>query len=218
MCGRYVLTADSDGLQARFGFRTQSDEPYISYNIAPNRLVPVIYSDPTGRSMKNCRWGLPNRDGGKPLINAKSETLTIKPTFSQAFRASRCIVPANGFYEWSRERGKACPHFVSTADGETFAMAGLMVRQRHAAGPHSISVVIITTDSSENLRGIHHRMPAILTANTIDMWLEAGADRGAELAKLLKPTPAELIQFHRVSNRVNNAGNDGPELIQRTGN
>ena len=218
MCGRYVLTADSDGLQARFGFRTQSDEPYISYNIAPNRLVPVIYSDPTGRSVKNCRWGLPNRDGGRPLINARSETLTVKPTFSQAFRTSRCIVPANGFYEWAKKQGNACPHFITVSDGETFAMAGLLIRQRQPAGPQRTSVVIITTESSENLRRIHHRMPAILPDNTVDTWLEAGGNRGPELTKLLKPMPPELVQFHRVSSRVNNAGNDGPELIKRTGN
>lgn len=218
MCGRYVLKTDGEELQARFGFRSQSDEPYVSYNIAPGRLIPSIFNKIGGeRALGAVRWGLEMGQGNRPLINARAETVETKQSFSQAFRHSRCIVPADAFYEWSRHAGQALPHLIEVDDGKTFGMAALMVATGRGDQTTDLRVVIITTESSPALRAIHHRMPAVLAPNTYDMWLGTPPARCSELRRILAPLPDGLLSHRRVSTRVNNAGNDSPELMEEIG-
>lgn len=213
MCGRYVLKTDAERLQARFGLRTLSDEPYVSYNMAPGRMIPSIVAA-TGEepTLHNVRWGLEMKQGQRPLINARSETAANKPTFSRAFRERRCIVPADGFYEWSRQGGKAVPHLIQVNEGETFGMAGLLLLAANGGDMSAMRVVIITTDSAPSIRPIHHRMPAILAPNTYQLWLSGQGARTTQLQELLKPLPDGLLSHHRVSTRVNSSGNDVPAL------
>lgn len=171
------------------------------------------------------RWGLiPNwaKDGAMAakMINARAETVAEKPAFREAFRARRCLVPADGFYEWRPEEGKKQPFRIGLKGGAAFAFAGLweswQARQDgsgYKAGDLVESVTIITTDANRKLRPIHHRMPVILDAGDYGAWLDPANDRDV-LQSLLKPFPEGPMAFYRVGLTVNNVRNDDPGCIQ----
>ena len=220
MCGRYTLSnPDPAKLRARFEISESidvDDEP--RYNIAPtDPVLAVRRRDDGGRDLGRLRWGLvPGQwamRSGPPLINARTETLASQPAFAESFRERRCLIPADGFYEWlSDERGKR-PVWVSRPDGELFAFAGVWaeLRQRGSDGVlHSCAIV--TCAPNDLLRPVHDRMPVILDPGAEAAWI-ASDDDPEELLGLLVPAPDESLVLREVSDAVNDVRQDGEHLI-----
>jgi putative SOS response-associated peptidase YedK len=222
MCGRYTLTdPDPRRLRARFGLdesATVDEEP--RYNIAPtDPVLAVRRRDDGGRDLGRLRWGLvpgrwAERRSGPPLINARAETLERQPAFTEAFRERRCLIPADGFYEWlDDERGKT-PIWLSRPDGELVAFAGIWAALPARAGPGELhSCAIVTCDPNELIRPIHDRMPVVLDPDTEAAWLDPDAS-AEDLRGLLVPAPEDLLVAREVGDWVNSVRDDGPHLIE----
>ena len=218
MCGRFLLTAPVEALRRLFGV---SDSPNLMarYNIAPTQTTGVVRLKPAGggRELAALRWGLvpswaKDVAVGAGLINGRSDGVATKPSFRAAYRQRRCLVPADGFYEWAPGPAKAPkqPYLVRRADRGTFAFAGIWERWQ-GDGQTVQSFAIITTDANKILAAIHHRMPVILDPRDYAAWLDIGNERAQEL---LKPAPDGLLQAIAVSTRVNAVRNDDPGLIE----
>lgn len=188
------------------------------YNIAPTQDALVIRRHPeTGqRSADMLRWGLlpgwaKDASGGARMINARAETVADKPSFRAAFAKRRCLVPADGFYEWQTlPRGARQPWLIARADGDLFSFAGLWEGWRAPDGTIVRSFTIITTEANAGLRPIHERMPVILPPEVYTAWLDPATPADDALA-MLRPAPDDLLTAYRVSTRVNNVRNDDPE-------
>ena len=210
MCGRFVLSSDADRLADHYGLATIP--AFTSgYNVAPSAQVPVVrrYTD---RELALCHWGFIPHWVKEPVlkpINARAETLTGKPYFRDAFKRRRCLVPANGYYEWRAESGRKQPYFIRMAAADLFSFAGLWSSWQGPDRPVE-SCVIITTTAREELADIHDRMPVIIGPDDYDAWLEAGGQ------DLLRPSAGEM-EAYPVSSRVNSPRNQGEALIQPLG-
>ncbi len=227
MCGRFKLSTPEAELRQALGF---VEQPNLAprYNIAPTEEVPVLRQrrEPKGeRTLQNLRWGLiPSwaKDGkiASTLINARAETLDEKPAFAAAFRKRRCLVPADGFYEWAGEGEGKQPYLISRRDGAAFAFAGLWERWTQKAGgkesPTIDSFTIITTNANTLLRPLHPRMPVILPETHYADWLDPDAPPGI-LKNLLAPADDGLLRYYPVSKRVNSARIDEPDLADPAG-
>lgn len=216
MCGRYSLIAEIEQLALRFGFDAYGLEQPPRYNVAPTQPVLAVRGGER-RLASYMRWGLlpsGSREAptGPPLINARAETVAERPSFRSALLRRRCLVPADGFYEWQRSAGRR-PVRITLASGEPFAFAGLWDTWRDTRGDVVESCTIITTEANELLQPIHDRMPVILPEDVEPLWLDDGMQDGAALASLLVPYPSEAMTTYEVSPLVNSAANDGPELI-----
>jgi putative SOS response-associated peptidase YedK len=221
MCGRYTLTnPDPARLRARFDILESievRDEP--RYNIAPTDPVLAVRLDERGgRDLGRLRWGLvPGRwaeeKPGRPLINARAETLATQPAFAESFRERRCLIPADGFYEWLvDERGKR-PVWFSRPEGDLFAFAGVWAELPRKQGDEVLhSCAIVTGAPNEMMRPIHDRMPVILDPDAESAWLDP-AGTPQELAGLLVPPPDAALVAREVSDLVNSVREDGPALI-----
>lgn len=218
MCGRFLLTAPVDALRRLFGVADSPNFP-ARYNIAPTQDSAVIRLDAEGgRELMLMRFGLipswaKDQSIAASLINARSDGVAAKPSFRQAFKQRRCLVPADGFYEWKPgpAKGPKQPYLIARADRATFAFAGLWERwQGDGQTIHSFS--IITTDANKALAPIHHRMPVILDPKDYATWLDP---QNAAPQNLLQPAPDELMQAIPVSTRVNAVRNDDPDCIAR---
>lgn len=215
MCGRYALTASAEELAEAFGL---AHCPALAprWNVAPGQTVPVVCLGAEGeRELVRLRWGLvPGwaRDPaiGHRLINARAETLAVKPAFRAAFRHRRCLVPVSGFYEWRGPEGHKQPCYVRRADGRPFALAGLWEHWAAEGQPPLGSFTVVTTEASEQLRELHDRMPVIVAPADHGRWL--GADP-REAQALLRPWPEALL-WYPVRPRVNNPQNDGPDCVE----
>jgi len=220
LCGRYSLTTAPEALRRLFEF-TNLPNLAPRYNIAPTQQTPVVRpaSDSEGRELVMLRWGLipawaKDASFGARTINARADTVASKPSFRDAFAARRCLVPADGFYEWRTEDGRKQPFRIGMKGGAPFAFAGLWERWTPPEGGETIeSVTIITTDANDKLRPIHGRMPVILDPADYGAWLDR-APEGAEAERMLGPYPAEPMAFYRVGTRVNNVRNDDPTCIE----
>jgi putative SOS response-associated peptidase YedK len=222
MCGRYSLSSpDADLLSRRFNLRERAevdDEP--RYNIAPtDPVLAVRRAGDGGNELGRLRWGLvPGRwaekGGGRPLINARAETLERQPAFRESFAERRCLIPADGFYEWlSDERGKR-PVWFSLADGGLFAFAGIWAGLPERSGDGVLhSCAIVTTEPNGLIRPIHDRMPVVLPVEAEDAWLDSGAEVDA-LRELLVPAPDEMLVAREVGDFVNDVREDGPHLVE----
>jgi putative SOS response-associated peptidase YedK len=217
MCGRFVLTHPSEALAQLFEAAPANDLPPVpDYNICPTQQVHVVTSDEGARRLQAMRWGfLPHwyktPTDGPLLINARSDTLAEKPAFRAACRERRCLVPASGFYEWTKdEDGKRLPWYIRRADDQPIAFAGVwQIWER--GDEHLVTCAIVTTDASRAMSAIHHRMPLSLDPDEWPLWLgEAG--KGA--AMLMRPAPEERFIFHRVDPAVNSNRASGPQLIE----
>jgi putative SOS response-associated peptidase YedK len=216
MCGRFTLTTPGEVLAEAFGLDT---EPALAprYNIAPTQPLAAVRQGPDGRrSLVLLRWGLlpsTTRETERPLINARAETVARLPSFRDAFRARRCLVPADGFYEWKAGGPRKQPVHIRFADRRPFAFAGLWEpRTRGPEGETSGSCALLTTEPNSLMREIHDRMPVILPPDHYAGWLDP-ASRPAELAALLRPHPADAMEARTVGTFVNNARNEGPECL-----
>lgn len=219
MCGRYTLTTPEGDLVEVFGVPALAFDWEPRYNIAPTQVVPVVAEDDEGRRMGLLRWGLvpywaDDPSIGNRMINARSETVAEKPAFREAFRRRRCLVPADGFYEWEKREGAGkVPHWIHRADRRPFAFAGLWERWRAPEGDPLHTFTILTTEASPSLRRIHPRMPVILPEAGWSTWLDREAD-GETLLELLRPFPDGELSEHPVSTRVNTPAEDDAGLVE----
>ncbi len=220
MCGRFSLTTAPEAMRALFDYENFPNlEP--RYNIAPTQPVAVVRTDVDGgvRELAMLRWGLvPHwaRDIsiGARMINARAETVASKPAFRDAFAARRCLIAADGFYEWRTEDGSKQPFRIGMKGGAPFAFAGLWESWSAPDGAILETVTIVTTAANDKLRPIHNRMPVILDRADYAAWLDTGGVDGPTAQALLKPYSSEPMAFYRVNRAVNNARNDSPDCIE----
>jgi putative SOS response-associated peptidase YedK len=222
MCGRFTLAVEQDDLLRFFGIPVEAWEELTAYrprtNIAPTQQVLTVGADGP-HTPALMRWGLiPSwRKPGQKLplaINAKSETAATNGMFRNAYKRQRCLIPADGFYEWQQgDRGK--PYRIGMAGWGLFAFAGLWERwEDPASGEVTRSTTILTCPPNELCAGIHDRMPVIVPPDAYERWLDPANRDGHGLAPLLAPYPAELMDAYRVSTAVNSVKNTGPELVE----
>lgn len=220
MCGRFSLGASATTLVTQFDLASL---PAWSprYNIAPTQEVLAVLKtcESSSRRPRLLRWGLvpPWADDpriGNRLINARAETVATKPAFRRAFRECRCLILANGFYEWQRQGRRKQPFCIRMRDGRPFAFAGLWEHWDAPDGSPVESCTIITTTPNDLIGQIHNRMPVILAPEDYDLWLEPAVQEVQRIQSLLRPYPAEDITAFPVSTRVNNAANDSPECLE----
>ena len=226
MCGRFTLTSNLNELQGRFGFLSEftglksfehGPEQGPRYNIAPTQQVLTVTNDCQKRG-ELMRWGLvpfwaKDLKVGARMINAAGETVATKPAFRAAFKKRRCLVLANGFYEWKTDGKRKLPTYIYPRNGEPMAFAGLWETWKSPKGEVVQSCTIITTEANPFIQTLHTRMPVILSDETQALWLDPLTEDPKNLEPLLIPAPVELLISHRVSETVNSVKNQGPECI-----
>ncbi len=217
MCGRFTLSQPVAAIASAFKL---DEVPNIDprYNIAPTQLVPtVLRTSAHQRQLQMLRWGLipswaKDPAMGAKLINARAETVAEKPSFRSAFRHRRCLVVADGFYEWQKQEGKKQPFYFRLQDGQPFAFAGLWESWKDPNGEVVDSCTILTTEANQLMQPIHDRMPVILASQDYDLWLDPTV-QSEQLQNLLQPFPSEAMVSYPVSTKVNKPTNDTPELV-----
>jgi putative SOS response-associated peptidase YedK len=220
MCGRFAFYSPHESVVRIFGLDADAPDVEPHYNIAPTQYVAAVLGDEAGRRrLAMLYWGLVpwwarDKSIGARMINARAETLQEKPAFREAYRERRCLVLADGYYEWQQRPDGKQPHFIQRRDGEPFAMAGLWERWRPDRDAEPLySCTIVTTYPAAAIASLHDRMPAILSPSDHAAWLDPRNQDVGELALLLHPFEGELLS-RPVSKRVNSARNEGPELIE----
>lgn len=221
MCGRYTIYTDKEALEERFASEMADSILYKKhYNAAPSQYMPVVESNAPSM-ITFSHWGfLPSwakRDSTsspiKPMINARAETIREKPMFKGSFKHRRCLVLTDGFYEWKRGGEKKIPYYITMKSKKPFAFAGIWDdSESDTMQPNSFA--IITIDSNELMRPIHHRMPVILHPEDEKLWLDEGSSE-EDLQSLLRPYESELMDMHEVSTAVNSPRNDTESVIQK---
>lgn len=223
MCGRYTLYSPKPELESHFDaqFKTNAELP-ASYNIAPGAQQPVVlYGKAREPGITLMKWGLvpPFADDasiGFKMINARSETLDQKPSFKKPFQRKRCLIPANGFYEWKKLDGsdKKLPFYIRLIHHELFAFAGLFERWESPKGEELFSFTIITTSANSLLQPLHERMPVIVDRKNYSSWLNPFNEDKEGLQSLLRPYATEDMSVFRISPEVNKTSNDHKGLIE----
>lgn len=223
MCGRFVLKTLPNLLDDVFGpFGRVADIPQLPlFNIAPTQTVPIVRNTDDGRELIGVRWGLvpswSKELAGPLLINARSETAATKPAFRSAMKSRRCLIPADGFYEWQKQgegtKAPKVPHYIHRKDDKPFAFAGLWERWMDDADHVLCSCTILTTTPNAVAAPIHDRMPVILDPADYDSWLDP-ATPADEVAEMLRPASAKPMEVYPVSTLVNSARNQGAGLIE----
>lgn len=222
MCGRYSLTQGVEVLQLRFAFMEEDFDLKPRYNIAPSQNAPVVMVEGEGRRLRMMRWGLvpswaKEASIGNRMINARSETVAEKPSFRKSLKQRRCLVLADGFYEWrapKEGKGRKTPMRILLKSQEPFAFAGLWDSWKDPDGEELLSFTIITTQANDLVKGIHERMPVILAPEEEEVWLNAGSGETERLLSLLDPYPEKEMKVYEVSAAVNFPANDRPECIE----
>ena len=218
MCGRFAFYSPTEAAAALFGVEGSVDvEP--RYNIAPTQYVAAVRNDADEqRELVMLRWGLvpfwaKDPSIGNRMINARAETVAEKPSYRNAYKHRRCLVLADGFYEWRRQGDTKTPYFISLASGEPFALAGLWENWTDKESGESLqTTTLITTDANDFMAPLHHRMPVILEAATATDWLAGSKDLLDDVAKITPP-----LRAWPVDRRVNNARNEGDDLVRPAG-
>jgi putative SOS response-associated peptidase YedK len=221
MCGRYRLSRRKQLVEEYFDTADWQDDWSPRHNIAPTQPVPVIRQNPKEpiRQLSLMKWGLipawsKDTSGAAHMINARSETAATKPAFREALKSCRCLIPADGFYEWSRDGKTKQPFCFEVDDGELFAFAGLWDGWRDASGNWMKTCSILTTTPNAVTSAIHDRMPVILDPDNYDLWLDPGMTDPNVVSELPKPYDARLMQCFPVSTRINHVGNDDEECLR----
>lgn len=223
MCARYHLTAPPERLGVEFGLDIRDNFP-ARYNIAPTQPIHVVAQDQSRRRMfALMRWGfIPSwakgdhleRMGSKPLINARAETAAEKPTFRHAYKRRRCLIPADGFYEWAGVAGAKAPYCVRRQDDAPFAFGGLWETAIDKDGGEIDTAAILTVAAGEDLAALHDREPLVIQRVDYPAWLEADERDLGRIAAMLRARPAGFWRRFAVSKAVNNVRSDGPALVE----
>jgi putative SOS response-associated peptidase YedK len=221
MCGRYTETAAFEELAHRFGIEVEEadNEAMVArYNVSPSQTVPIVVAGDGRRRLVSARWGLRPywaRDGGPAPINARAESVTTSPMFRDAFQRARCLIPADGFYEWQAVAGqkRKRPWYLRLHGGGLFAFAGLYTPPWPREGMPA-TCTIVTTTPNELAARLHDRMPVILDPDAEAPWLDPRLVDSATLLPYLRPLPAERMEAYPVSSLVSSPQNDGPALIE----
>jgi len=229
MCGRYVLAQPVEQVAEYFGATVAPalEQAYApSYNVAPTDNVIGLAPLPSGeRVLRGYRWGLvpswaTDPSIGNRLFNARAETVASRPAFRSAFRSRRIAVVADGYYEWKKgPSNRRQPYYFQRADGAPMAFAGLWEPWRKPGGPEEgewlRTCTIITADAASDVAAIHDRMPAILEAGALEIWLDPTAEDEEELEALLAPGPTGTLRYYPVGRQVGNVRNNDPELLAK---
>jgi putative SOS response-associated peptidase YedK len=220
MCGRFTITL-TVGLAERFGVKHSSRQLTPRYNIAPSQPVPVVVRhEEGGRELAEMVWGLVPHWARDPAaagraINARAETLEDRPSFRDPFLHHRCLVPANGFYEWRKEGRSREPYYIHRKDDGLVAIAGLYDIWKGPGGTELKSFVIVTTEPNSLVSRYHDRMPAILRQDDEEKWLTPGRLAQQTVQDILSPYPEKFLEAYRVSRQVNDPAAEGRDLIRR---
>ena len=224
MCGRYVITSPPAAIRALFGYAEQPNFP-PRYNVAPTQPIPIVRLAEGKRSFALMRWGLIPAWTKDPktvslIINARGESVLDKPAFRNAMRRRRCLVPADGFYEWTPGNLTAAgarepkrPYFVRPRSGAPMAFAGLWETWTGPNGEELDTTAIVTTRANRLLAPIHDRMPVVVEPQAFDLWLDCAKVDAETAAALITPPPDSLLECYEVSPAVNRVANDAPELV-----
>jgi putative SOS response-associated peptidase YedK len=217
MCGRFVITSPPEALRRIFGYLEQPNFP-PRHNIAPTQPIPVIIVENGARHFHLMRWGLiPSwvKDPRKfaLLINARSETVVEKPAFKNAIRRRRCLIPADGYYEWQVVDGRKRPFFIYRRDHQPLGLAGVAETWMGPNGEELDTVAIVTTAASAELSTLHHRVPVAIDEVDFARWLDCSEDSAEPVLALMAPPRAGTFVWHQVSTRVNHADNDDAQLV-----
>jgi putative SOS response-associated peptidase YedK len=217
VCGRFTRTRFTHQVAALFDALADAADRPPSYNIAPTQPVAAIRQEDDGRHLRMLRWGLipewaDDRSIGARMINARAETVAEKPAFRAAFRKRRCLIVADGFFEWKTEGKHKWPHYFRLKAGEPFAFAGLWEHWSKGEQPVE-TCTILTTEANSLLRPVHERMPVILRPDDYGRWLHP-KETAAKLLPMLVPFSADLMESRAVSKLVNSPKNNVPECIQ----
>ena len=215
MCGRYRLSRRKQVIEEHFDSAPWDDDWNPRYNIAPSQQVPVIRQHPAEpvRQISLMKWGLiphwaKDASIATNTINAKSETAAEKPAFRDPFKFRRCLIPADGFYEWKKAGSSKQPYCFEVREGELFAFAGLWDGWKNPEGQWVRTCSILTTTPNAVTVKVHDRMPVILDRESYDLWLDPGMQNVAAISELLKPYDARLMGSYPVSTRINHVAND----------
>ena len=218
MCGRYRLSRRKQIIEQHFDTAPWDDDWNPRFNVAPTQPIPVIRQHPKEpvRQVSMMRWGLipswaKDTSGAARMINARSETAHTLPAFREAMKSRRCLIPADGFYEWMRDGKAKQPFCFEVNSGQLFAFAGLWERWRDPSGQWVKSCSILTTTPNAVTSAVHDRMPVILHPDSYDLWLDPGMQNVAAISELLKPYDAGLMRCYPVSTRINHVANDDEE-------
>ena len=219
MCGRYAVTSAPEAIRALFSYAEQADFP-PRYNIAPSQPIAIIRLVEGKRSFALVRWGLLPSWVKDPKnfnlqINARGETLTEKAAFQAAVKRRRCLIPADGFYDWKALGGRKQPYYVRAKSGEPLAFAGLWETWTGPNGEELETATIVTTRANRMLAEIHDRMPVIVPPDAFDLWLDCANVDAKTAAVLIAPAPEDLLEAYEVSLDVNRTANDNAKLIER---
>ncbi len=218
MCGRFDCHAELITIIKEFKIDRSAVDYHPSYNIAPTRQIVTVKDDGT-RHLAQCRWGfIPSWADdlkiGYKMINARSETVAVKPTFRDAFKNHRCLVVANGFFEWRAVGKSKIPVYIRLKSHQLIGFAGLYNAWKSPAGEDICTCAIITTSANDLLRPVHDRMPCIIPKDKEDSWLDPKINEKDVLMSLLKPYPSDQMEYYEVSPIINKPGHDAPEVIQ----
>lgn len=217
MCSRYSLTSPHEAVRRIFAYANEAVFP-PRYNIAPTQPAAIVRLDHRGgRELALVRWGLVPSWVKDPrefttLVNARSESAAEKPSFRAALRHRRCLVPADGYYEWTGRAGEKQPHLISLRAGGPMALAGLYENWLGADGSEFESMAILTTAANSAVSFIHDRMPVILAPEAFDTWLDCSPGTAEPVLGLMRPAPEGLLTTVQVSRKLNNPRNEGPEV------
>jgi putative SOS response-associated peptidase YedK len=217
MCGRYIIASPPEVLRRLFGYGEQPNFP-ARYNVAPTQPVPVVILENGVRQFRLMRWGFLPAWVTDPrkftlVINARSETIFEKPSFRNAVKRRRCLLPADGYYEWQASHAGKRPFFIHRSDGEPVAFAGVAETWVGPNGEEMDTVAIVTAAARPDMAALHHRVPVTIELKNFERWLDGNAMEIEEIAALMVAPPEGAFIWHEVLPVVNRVANDGPELI-----
>ena len=217
MCGRYAVTSAPEALRRLFKYPQQPNFP-PRFNIAPTQPIAIVRMREGAREFALVRWGLLPSWVKDPktfslLFNARGESVIDKPAFKAAMKRRRCLIPADGFYEWKTAGKGKQPHFIRRKDGAPFAFAGLWETWAGPNGEELETAAIVTTNANDTLKPIHERMPVVVPEDAFNLWLDPAVD-AQTAAALIAPAQNDLFEAYPVSTQVNRVANDNAALIE----
>ena len=218
MCGRYVITSAPEAIRALFRYQEQPNFP-PRYNVAPTQPIPIVRLAQGVRQFALVRWGLLPSWVKDPkaftlVINARGESVLDKPAFKNAMKYRRCLIPADGFYEWKASGSRKGPYFVRPTSGAPMAFAGLWESWIGPNGEELETAAIVTTTANHALEDVHDRMPVVVPPEAFDLWLNCGEVDATTAAALIAPPPDDAMEAYPVSTDVNRVANDNAKLLE----